>query len=846
MIALLSGKSLAVEDTLRPETLNLQLNLDTGSTGSMTLGPDAPQITPGAWVSVDTPQGKREIMRVKSMDTAAETGTVTAQLEHVINCLKDDIAFGEIKPETISSKAKTVTPAAAVRYLLGKQTTEVWTLGGCEYEQSYAYTFTSPTIHAALMTVCSALEDYYLDWDTDRMPFRLYIRKRTDTVGAEMRASRNLSTMRVSVDRSQMYTRIYPVGENNLKIDSENDGKSYLQENTAKYGVISKTVTDATKGSAALLKAWARAMLKRHSSPIVTVTISGLELSEATGEDLDRLDLGTICRAPVEGYGTIEERITRIQWQDIIHQPERVTVTLANNLQDVAQILRQRESASAAGAAKKAQKDGEDHAWFVDTDTHVGMVAEAVAGRGSDGKPNWSRVSQLMADGTGLHGKVTTVENEVTTHETRIDALEDGLFIEVRDRTQKEGEIVGQLNITAQHLQSVQGRVTQIEGDITEIEGSMIWQDKDRIASVVGRMRVDPETGKLIIAEGGGVVVERNQVQMGLYKEGDLTAGFLVQQINGETTAVIKADRVNIEGKVTAAYLNSKISTIQTLNTVAISASGNVSTTSGVIGYLYHRTDNGNVSVGLAMKNFSSVTYSGDNVTLNFLKLDGTAGAVTFSRPTSGSGAWSNGIYTVKSAGGTTIASTRISNIARTTAVTPGRNYLSASFKVQYYVGAQNRDTGFTQSLSIPCGDVYDNGWKAAADKVAAPASAPSGEEKLTFDVTVPHRTSVGSTSAMTFTLQAGTPASSGFASVAYDNRTVGRIQIGGWYDAGRSYARQNTSAGTFNYRPFQSGTPTGTRVFANVTQLSSGTAGYYTFVVDADGTSKYYWFQIG
>ena len=164
----------------------------------------------------------------------------------------------------------------------------------------------------------------------------------------------------------------------------------------------------------------------------------------------------------------------------------------------------------------------------------------------------------------------------------------------------------------------------------------------------------------------------------------------------------------------------------------------------------------------------------------------------------------------------------------------------------KYFVNLRQEDTGDIIGR-IYATNAYNGGWKDAANAVEKPDDAPSGQEQTTFVVKVPHKTSVGSTTNMTFTMSQGTPGASGYVSVSYLNKAVGRIDVSNWYSAGRAYAREHTSAGTYGYRPLQSGAPSGyTRTFSDVTQLASGTAGYYTFVVNADGTNKYYYFQIG
>ena len=146
--------------------------------------------------------------------------------------------------------------------------------------------------------------------------------------------------------------------------------------------MVSKTETDQSITKKELLRAWAQDRLERHCEPNVTVTISALELAEATGEALDRFTLGYPCQVPLPEYGTtILERVTKLAWGDKLREPERVTVTLANQLNDVTNIIKQLSSSGGRNAGGGAKAQEEDHAWIVDTADHVGLVAEAIIGK---------------------------------------------------------------------------------------------------------------------------------------------------------------------------------------------------------------------------------------------------------------------------------------------------------------------------------------------------------------------------------------------------------------------------------------------------------------------------------
>lgn len=404
-------------------TMQLTLNLETAHTATIQMpitGQQVPAV--GDWVSIQTPQGEDMVMRVRTVNMAYDTDAAQLQLEHIINSLKDEIMFGKTTPGDLGGSGGKVAPATAIRKILTKQS--IWQLGTCDYTEQQPYEFSSVSLYNAIDTVCSAMLDYYWTYDTSSLPFTLNVKHRPTTRSCEMRQTRNLSTMRIQTDRSKMYTRFYPTGNKNLTISDINDGKPYVEKNTEIYGVISKTETDNTVRSKEMLKARALAKLERHAEPEVVVTISGLELSQVTGEPFDRLTIGAKCGVPLHEYNTvIDDTIMTVAWADCVANPEAVTVTLANRKEDVAQIIAQLAKSGGGGAKATAEDNETDYAELIDTKNQAGAIARAVIGTDPEtGEPNWSRVAQLLAEGNSMDAKVNLVVKDVDGANNTIDA----------------------------------------------------------------------------------------------------------------------------------------------------------------------------------------------------------------------------------------------------------------------------------------------------------------------------------------------------------------------------------------------------------------------------------------
>ena len=425
MIALLANRSsLNVQTRFKAESFALNL-AERASTATIVLGPEAPEIEMGDWLLDEDEPGAGIVWRVKSVDIQYDTNTRTLQLEHLINKLRDGLLFGEITPATITgdSTATECTARQAIEYILDGQGS--WVLGTCEYDVSNPYSFNGENRYSALETVCTSLDDCWWSYDMSSYPFVLNITQRARAVSTELRMSRNIQSARMTIDRSRMFTRIYPIGKNNLHIDG-----NYLERNTDLYGVIAKTETDQSKETKGELRRWALERLKRHSHPTVTGTVTALDLSKGTGESLDHIVLGAMCRMPLPGYNTtIEEIITKISYPNKLLEPDRATVTMANVREDVATIINNLIKSTGGGGRTAAKNAEEDHAWFVDTTNHVAMIAEAVAGEGAD--QDWSRVAEVLVDGDGIHQRVTQTENDIVTAYSLIDQTSTAIRLEI-------------------------------------------------------------------------------------------------------------------------------------------------------------------------------------------------------------------------------------------------------------------------------------------------------------------------------------------------------------------------------------------------------------------------------
>ena len=348
---------------LYPQKMNLSFRINGQSTCSMTLAPECEEVPVGTIVQVWAPNGDTCIMYVKTRSEDYATGMQTLNLEHVFGLLRDMIVFGEITPPimTGTSTDTKVEVTDAIEYLLDKQTAEYFELYVCDFDDEEGWKFTNSDIYSALNSISDSIEDCQWEFDFSSFPWSISLTEvpAANDIDMEMRKDRNISNLKVNIDRSQMYTRAYPTGKNDLHIDSVNSDVSYVDYNTGEYGIICKVITDSTISDAALLKKWAKKQVKKNSVPKITVTVDGYELSQLTGESLDHFRTGLRCRIPIPDMldDPIVERMTEISWSDCVSAPDNVTCTLANDLKTLTGILFEQVSQSRGAGSKKANTE---------------------------------------------------------------------------------------------------------------------------------------------------------------------------------------------------------------------------------------------------------------------------------------------------------------------------------------------------------------------------------------------------------------------------------------------------------------------------------------------------------
>lgn len=346
---------------LHPSRMSLELNLQPLSTASMTLPEGEHEVKIRDFVELFTASGSVGVYRVSEVETVRGVGGgQSVHLEHALTTLSDSLAIGI---QAMSAPVHTVFAT-----LLEGQTVKHWEMGDCDvpidYEIVYEYTYDN--LLKTLIKLYELLpEGYAIECNTRIYPFRLHIRAMPEDAFCECRLSRNLSSSRVTMEDSDLCTRLYPFGsgEGTDRISLTGlTGQEYVDAETIDtWGIVAKTFTEEDIYDAITLKDVADRYIERHKNPTLSVELDAFDLFDATAQPLDHFRLGRMCRVPMPQHGTVMyERVISKSYSDVYNNPNAVRVTLANKIKtvsnEIAELMREATRSKLLGGSVETEE----------------------------------------------------------------------------------------------------------------------------------------------------------------------------------------------------------------------------------------------------------------------------------------------------------------------------------------------------------------------------------------------------------------------------------------------------------------------------------------------------------
>ena len=272
-------------------------------------------------------------------------------------------------------------------------------------------------------------------------------------------------------------------------------------------------------------------------------------------------------------------------------------------------------------------------------------------------------ISSIVTDINGLSSRIEQTAGSISSVVTDVNSLSS----RIEQTAGSISSIVTSVNSLSSRIEQTAGSISAVVSDVNSIKSSGLWINRDNIALLNGAITFKDDyiqdssgtyyyntttqqyeiapsgyTGvkyrkeqNLHVEDGVGLKIDKtvgsSVASFGVYDTNNLTAGYIISMINGQSTATISADKINLEGYVTADNLASKISEIQTLTGMAASFSGNVSA-SGVLAYDVQIGGMGNYqSLSTAVKTIvQNTSPPSGQIGIIYTKFDGTTQTVNF------------------------------------------------------------------------------------------------------------------------------------------------------------------------------------------------------------------------
>ena len=425
---------------LHPSQLSLSQPEDGFDTATMII-PEEEDFPVRAFVELYRNDESMGIFRASSVGEVYGD-SVEISLVHALRTLEDDVLVGKGE---LPKNAK-----AAISMLIDAQTVKRWRIGvlECDEEISEPFEYNNTNVWDGVKTILTYIPAYRIETDQSSYPWTLNVLRKPTSVSCEGRLSRNIASLRVTRDDSELCTRLYLDG----------DTKYWDADTIGEWGIISRTIsTGSDLGENASEEVIAEYLDRKvaeyfeaHKNPTLSIEVEARDLKSATGYNFDHFKRGALCRLALPKYTkAFVERIVNIEYPDLLNDPDYALLQLSNRTDDA--------STRIAGLMVSVTRVEQTVKKTVDTlfGTKAGLNAyydEFLF----DGK-NWMHkihevVASLDAVEATLLLKASSKELTATTERlASAEILLDGLNGEVALKVDKNG-VVAAINVTTEEV----------------------------------------------------------------------------------------------------------------------------------------------------------------------------------------------------------------------------------------------------------------------------------------------------------------------------------------------------------------------------------------------------------
>ncbi len=281
-----------------------------------------------------------ELFRIMPSTLTRNTkGDIVYKCEHVLATLLDDVMFKYHQMGNIG-----VGTAQVIRYILDQQLVKRWQLGQCDFDRRFEYKWENENLLAALFSVPQPFnEKYRWEFDTTGSIWRINLKRLSTEFKADITYRKNMLEIKKTVDPTSIVTRLYCLGygegDNQLGIESVNNGIPYLESSgaTTTWGIKQSILVDRRFENPETLKAYGQSLLDELKHPYISYETSAADLYRLSPTKHLRFIPGDVVRINDTEDNIIEDLpIVRVTKNDVTGRPADVDIEIANKTRDMA------------------------------------------------------------------------------------------------------------------------------------------------------------------------------------------------------------------------------------------------------------------------------------------------------------------------------------------------------------------------------------------------------------------------------------------------------------------------------------------------------------------------------
>ena len=322
---LLDGKTRAFKQTINPVEVSVELNIVPLSTATIQM-PHGETIPARDYVEIFTSIGSVGIFRARNPEESFEEYVSEIELESAIVEIGDYLV--KAKYDQMMDVGTAITTIFS-HYGGTFWAVDTNSLSVFANERQVSVSCEYVNVLEALLSIMEQIPSYMITMDYSSTTWLIGFAKRDTVASAEGRLTRNMNSVTIGYDDSEMCTRAY--------YDfNDTDPKPHMDADTiSTYGVIERLVSTGSDYTQQEAEFAVSEYLRKHKIPKISIDISADDLSKVTGENLDTFRLGKLFRLEMPSYGIsratntgIEKTIMQISWDDVYGAPRLVNLHL--------------------------------------------------------------------------------------------------------------------------------------------------------------------------------------------------------------------------------------------------------------------------------------------------------------------------------------------------------------------------------------------------------------------------------------------------------------------------------------------------------------------------------------